>query len=272
MPEGTPPIAMTVAGSDPSGGAGIQADLKTFSALDVYGASVITALTAQNTTGVSGVFGIPADFIAAQFRAVVSDLDVAAIKTGMLADSATIAMVAGLLGERPSIPVVVDPVMVATSGDVLLQPEAIDSLRSLLIPRARLITPNIPEAATLLGRAPADSEADMREQAEALMAYGCAAVLVKGGHGRSATITDVLFDGERHTTFSRPRIETRNTHGTGCTLSAALAALIARGEPLVSAAEKATDFVWKAIASGAAMRIGSGENGPVDHNFAQRSS
>lgn len=266
----TPPIALTIAGSDPSGGAGIQADLKTFAALGVYGASVITALTAQNTTGVSGVFTIPPDFIAAQYQSVVSDLSVGAIKTGMLADVATVEIVASLLSETRAAPVVVDPVMVATSGDVLLKPDAIDAVRHALIPRASLITPNIPEASRLLDRSEATTEADMRTQAEALMRFGCGAVLLKGGHGGGKDVIDVLFDGKTHVSFSRPRIITSNTHGTGCTLSAAIAAGLARGKSFDAAVADAKDFVWQALSSGSHMHVGKGRNGPIDHNFALR--
>ncbi len=171
----TPPIALTIAGSDPSGGAGIQADLKTFSALGVYGASVITALTAQNTRGVTGVFSIPPAFIAEQFRSVVSDLAVAALKTGMLGDVSTVETVASLLQTLSGVPVVVDPVMVATSGDVLLRPDAIDAVRHALIPLATLITPNLPEAARLLDRPEAETDGEIRAQAEDLMKLGCGA-------------------------------------------------------------------------------------------------
>jgi len=272
MTAGTPPIALTIAGSDPSGGAGIQADLKTFAALGVYGASVITALTAQNTRGVSGVFAIPPDFIAAEFRAVVSDLSVAAIKTGMLGDVATVEMVASLLDNVKAVPVVVDPVMVATSGDVLLRPEAIDAVRKALMPRATLVTPNIPEASRLLDTSEAKTEAEMRAQAEALMRFGCGAVLVKGGHGDGDDVVDILFDGKKHFAFRRPRIKTSNTHGTGCTLSAAIAANLAMDKPLDAAIADAKAFVWHALSAGAHMRIGRGENGPVDHNFALRKS
>jgi hydroxymethylpyrimidine/phosphomethylpyrimidine kinase len=263
------PIALTVAGSDPSGGAGIQADLKTFSALGVYGASVVTALTAQNTTGVTGVFAIPASFIADQFRAVVSDISVAAIKTGMLGDTATVEVVARLLSEVPGVPVIVDPVMVATSGDVLLSPNAIDAVRQTLIPNAALITPNIPEAARLLDTREAQSEADMQSQAEALKKLGCGAVLLKGGHAVAPDAVDVFFDGAISIVLRQPRIETRNTHGTGCTLSAAIAAYLALGKTLHEAVEAAKLFVWGALNSGAAHVIGRG-NGPVDHLFGLR--
>ena len=269
MASETPPIALTIAGSDPSGGAGIQADLKTFSALGVYGAAVITALTAQNTTGVSGVLAIPADFIAAQFRSVVSDLRVAAIKTGMLGDAETVEIVARLLSEVPGVAVVVDPVMVATSGDVLLAPEAIDVVRRILIPCAALITPNIPEAAKLLDRPEAESEPDMQAQAEAMMKFGCGAVLLKGGHASGSAAVDVFFDGATHHVLRQPRIVTLNTHGTGCTLSAAIAAYLAKGRSMKESVDAAKLFVWNALTSGAGHTVGSG-NGPVDHLFALR--
>lgn len=264
-----PPIALTIAGSDPSGGAGIQADLKTFSAFGVYGASVITALTAQNTTGVSGVFGVSPEFIAAQFHSVATDLSVSAIKTGMLGDAPTVEIVAEMLAEIPDVPVVVDPVMVATSGDVLLAPEAIRSVRTLLIPRALLITPNIPEAAKLLDTREAASEKEMRAQAEALLALGCRAVLLKGGHATASEAADVLFDGREHYILRRPWIETRNTHGTGCTLSAAIAANLAMGLSLRDAVTAGKGFVWDALKAGAGRKIGHG-SGPVDHHFALR--
>jgi len=264
-----PPIALTIAGSDPSGGAGIQADLKTFAAFGVYGATVLTALTAQNTIGVSGVFPVPPDFIAAQFHSVTSDLQISAIKTGMLGDALTVELVARLLSEIPSVPVIVDPVMVATSGDVLLAPEAIEAVRTSLIPRALLVTPNIPEAATLLDVEPAASEAEMRAQAEALMKFGCGAVLIKGGHAEGSDALDILFDGEEHHALRRTRIETRNMHGTGCTLSAAIAANVALGARLDAAVIAGKDFVWNALEAGADRRIGHG-NGPVDHHFAMR--
>ena len=270
MSSNTPPIALTIAGSDPSGGAGLQADLKTFTALGVYGASVVTALTAQNTVGVSGVHKVPAEFIRAQYAAVISDLDVRAIKTGMLGDEETVATVAELLA-RCSAPVVVDPVMVATSGDVLLEPDAIASVKLKLIPLARVITPNLPEAAKLLGASVAASETEMIDQARALLRFGCGAVLIKGGHGAGEEAFDVLVDGQSVHRFVRPRIATRNTHGTGCTLAAAIAAGLARGSDLRGAVENAKEFVWQALRSGAELQIGHG-NGPVDHLFAVHKS
>jgi hydroxymethylpyrimidine/phosphomethylpyrimidine kinase len=257
-------MALTVAGSDPSGGAGIQADLKTFTALGVYGASVITALTAQNTRGVTGILKVDPDFIRAQFDAVTGDLAIGAVKTGMLADAATVTTVAGLIRGWAKGPVVVDPVMVATSGDVLLEADAIEAVRTTLLPLATLITPNLPEAATLLGRRAADSEPDLIAQGRALLAFGCKAVLIKGGHARSAEAVDYLVTATDVERLSRPRIATRNTHGTGCTLSAAIAAGLAKGDSLTAAAHAAKDFVTNALISGAAWKVGEG-NGPVDH-------
>ena len=236
------PIALTIAGSDSSGGAGIQADLKTFSALGVYGASVITALTAQNTLGVQAVHPVPASFVAAQLDSVFADLAVGAIKTGMLASTVIIEAVVERLAAVPNIPLVVDPVMVATSGDALLDPSAIDAVRRCLIPRALLITPNLPEAAQLLDCAVATSEQEMAEQARALLALGCTAVLVKGGHGSGAHSVDLLARSGVVTRFVRPRVATTATHGTGCTLSAAIAALIAQGVPLEDAIERAKTY------------------------------
>ncbi|MEZ5899592.1 MAG: bifunctional hydroxymethylpyrimidine kinase/phosphomethylpyrimidine kinase [Hyphomicrobiaceae bacterium] len=262
------PIAMTIAGSDPSGGAGIQADLKTFSALGVYGASIITALTAQNTMGVTGVMKVPAAFIRAQYEAVVSDLDVAAAKTGMLGDEETVLTVAELVERSGLKPLVVDPVMVATSGDVLLEPAAIDAVRKVLIPLAAVITPNLDEAARLLECPVAESEAEARRQAAALLKLGCRSVFLKGGHGSGAEAVDYLATANNVTVFSHPRIETKNTHGTGCTLAAALTARLAAGVGLVKAAEQAKQYLWDALNSGAHMNIGRG-HGPVDHLFAR---
>ncbi|MBO0765793.1 MAG: bifunctional hydroxymethylpyrimidine kinase/phosphomethylpyrimidine kinase, partial [Hyphomicrobiaceae bacterium] len=233
------PIALTIAGSDSSGGAGIQADLKTFCAFGVYGASVVTALTAQNTRGVQGVERVRATFLAAQLESVLSDLDVRAIKTGMLADAAIVETVARRLRALPEVPLVVDPVMVATSGDVLIAPDAIGAIRSALAPLATLMTPNLEEAALLLGTGKAQGGAEMRDQARALLALGCRAVLVKGGHGIGADAVDVLAHAAGSETFASPRIDTPHSHGTGCTLSAAITALIAQGVPLADAVRRA---------------------------------
>jgi hydroxymethylpyrimidine/phosphomethylpyrimidine kinase len=258
------PIAVTIAGSDSGGGAGIQADLKTFSALGVYGASVITALTAQNTRGVTGIHDVPPDFIAAQIDAVFSDLQVRAVKIGMLSHPAAIEAVAAGLQRWNQINVVLDPVMVATSGDRLLRPEAIDVLKRVLIPRALLITPNLHEAAVLLDAAVAENEDAMRRQAETLMARGARAVLIKGGHGTGDESVDILLAPTSFTRLATRRIATRNTHGTGCTLSSAIAAGLAKGADLVDAARGAKVYVSEAIAASERLAVGSG-HGPVHH-------
>jgi hydroxymethylpyrimidine/phosphomethylpyrimidine kinase len=263
------PIALTIAGSDSSGGAGIQADLKTFSAFGVYGASAITALTAQNTRGVAAVEPVAAGFVVAQIDAVLGDLEVGAIKTGMLADAEIVAAVAGRLSATAGLPLVVDPVMVATSGDVLLADDAIEAVKRQLIPLARLITPNLPEAARLLGTKAAVDDAQAAEQARALLALGCGAVLLKGGHGTGEAAVDILCDAAGTEPLVRPRIATPHTHGTGCTLSAAIAALLAQGVALREAVVRAKDFVWQALEAGQALGVGHG-SGPVDHLFAIR--
>ncbi len=263
------PIALTIAGSDSSGGAGIQADLKTFSAFGVYGASVLTALTAQNTRGVQGVEPVRPQFVEAQIASVLDDLDVRAIKTGMLANSAIVSAVAAALARVPDIPVVVDPVMVATSGDRLLTPDAIAAYKAELFPRATLVTPNLPEAAALLGVGIAGSEDDAIGQARAIAAFGSRAVLVKGGHGHGATAVDILISGGGVARLTAPRIDTLHTHGTGCTLSAAIAALLARGEDLEPAVRRAKAYVSAAIAAGRLLGVGHG-SGPVDHLYATR--
>lgn len=260
------PIALTIAGSDSSGGAGIQADLKTFSALGVYGASVITALTAQNTQGVNAVMAVPPDFIAAQIRAVAADLHVTATKTGMLASRANVLAVAEAIAEHKLAPLVVDPVMVATSGDPLLDDDAVDAIRARLIPLATLVTPNLAEAARLLGRPIATDTAAQREQAQALLALGARAVLVKGGHGHFGEAIDMLATREGASAIALPWLTTRNTHGTGCTLAAAITALLATGVPLAEAVTRGKRYLWEALAAGAGLGIGSGA-GPLDHLY-----
>ncbi|MGQ0457592.1 MAG: bifunctional hydroxymethylpyrimidine kinase/phosphomethylpyrimidine kinase [Hyphomicrobium sp.] len=264
-----PPIALTIAGSDPSGGAGIQADFKTFAALGVYGASVITALTAQNTTGVFGVHGVPQDFIRAQFDAVIADLNVGALKTGMLGDAATVRTVAACLNRASHVPAIVDPVMVATSGDALLAADAVAVVRDALLPLATVLTPNLPEAAKLLGAAMAANEDEAVAQGRALVALGAKAALIKGGHGGGAEAVDLLVTSAEVVRFANPRLATKNTHGTGCTLSAAIAAGLAEGRALTDAVSRANAFVWRALASGADRVVGRG-CGPVDHHFALR--
>jgi hydroxymethylpyrimidine/phosphomethylpyrimidine kinase len=260
-------IALTIAGSDSSGGAGIQADLKTMSALGVYGASVITALTAQNTQGVTGVHAAPAGFVTQQIDAVLDDLTVGAVKTGMLANAPIVLAVWEALASRPALPVVVDPVMVATSGDRLLEPDAVAAYKQRLIPRAALITPNLLEAAALLDEPVATDLASAERQARALLRLGCGGVLVKGGHRAAAEATDVLAlaDGTLEH-LSAPWVDTPNTHGTGCTLSSAIAALMASGEPLPAAVRGGKRYLSAALAAARAQRIGKG-HGPVDHLF-----
>lgn len=266
------PIALTIAGSDSSGGAGIQADLKTFTAFGVYGASVITALTAQNTRGVTAVEVATPAFVAAQMRAVLSDLAVGAAKTGMLASKALVEAIAAELAQSaPSLPLVVDPVMVATSGDRLIDDDAVEAVRRLIFPRAMLITPNLPEAARLLGTHAARNEAEAADQLERLAELGAKSVLLKGGHGEGGEAVDLLWHEGRTTRLASPRIATRNTHGTGCTLSAAIAALLATGADLATAVARAKTYVHRAIAAGADLAVGQG-HGPVDHLFALRAA
>lgn len=265
MVERNVPVALTIAGSDSSGGAGIQADLKTFAALGVYGASVLTALTAQNTAGVQAIHGVPADFVAAQIDSVLSDLDVRAIKTGMLAATEIIEVVAATLRNNPGIASVVDPVMVATSGDQLISEDAIATVRDRLVPVSGLITPNLNEAAALLDVEPAQTYEDMERQTADLLKLGCQSVLLKGGHiVESGSARDFYATAESRTWISGPRIETRNTHGTGCTLSSAIAAFLVRGEPELSAIKRAKAYLTEALRSGASLTLGAG-SGPVDH-------
>ena len=260
----TIPVALTIAGSDSSGGAGIQADLKTFAAFGVYGASVITALTAQNTQGVSGIHQVPAEFVTAQIDAVFADLAVGAVKIGMVAQPASIdAIVAGLERWAPK-HVVLDPVMVATSGDRLLAAEAVDALRRKLIPRASVITPNLPEAAALLDEPVAANEAAIENQGKRLLAMGCRAVLIKGGHGQGAESIDYLVDANGTIALAAPRIATQNTHGTGCSLSSAIAAGLAKGDDLEAAVRKAKTWISAAIAAADRFSVGHG-HGPIHH-------
>jgi len=257
------PIALTIAGSDSSGGAGIQADLKTFSALGVYGAAVITALTAQNTKGVAAIHQVPADFVAAQIDAVLADLDVGAVKIGMLGDAAAAgAVAAGLERHRPR-NIVLDPVLVASTGADLLRSDAIDALR-MVIARADVLTPNLFEAATLLDVPLARDEGEMQAQAQKLLALGAGAVLIKGGHGGGPESVDLLVEADGVARFTAPRVATKHTHGTGCTLAAAVAAGLAKGQPLNAAVKAAKAYVSAAIAAADRLGVGAG-NGPVHH-------
>jgi hydroxymethylpyrimidine/phosphomethylpyrimidine kinase len=257
-------IALTIAGSDSAGGAGIQADLKTFAALGVHGATAITALTAQNTQGVEGVHVVPPDFVRAQMKAIARDLKVGAIKIGMLATSGVIKAVAEGLKEFPGISVVLDPVMVAATGAVLLDKDAIATLKSVLMPVATVITPNLPEAAQLLDSAEARDESGMRAQARELKLFGAQAVLIKGGHAKGLAAVDLLIDGEGELRLEAPRVATKHDHGTGCTLSSAIAAELAKGATLRDAVTKAKAYVTAAIGAADELRIGK-DRGPVHH-------
>jgi hydroxymethylpyrimidine/phosphomethylpyrimidine kinase len=260
------PIALTIAGSDSSGGAGIQADLKTFSALGVYGASVVTALTAQNTKGVTAVHEVPPAFVAAQMDAVFSDLAVGAVKIGMLSKADIIVAVATGLERHKQTNVVLDPVMAATSGRRLLAPDAVEALRTQLLPHALVITPNLPEAAALLDAPEADDEAEMLRQADHLIALGANAVLMKGGHARGAESIDLLVTATASVHFVGRRIQTRNIHGTGCTLSAAIAAGLAKGRGLTEAVRDGKEYITSTIAAADRLAIGNGP-GPVHHFY-----
>ncbi len=257
-----PPRILTIAGSDSGGGAGIQADLKTFQAHRCYGMSAIVALTAQNTLGVTGVHETPPQFVAAQLDAVLSDIGCDAAKTGMLGSAAIIAVVAEKIREHCVLNLVVDPVMVSKSGHRLLAADAVEAMRRALVPLARVITPNLEEVEELIGARPSTVD-QMRDAARELGKLGCEAVLVKGGHlAESDLSTDVLWDGEAMHEFSAPRLDARHTHGTGCTLSAAIAANLGKGLALPQAVERAKNYLQGAIA--AAYALGSGI-GPVDH-------
>jgi len=254
-------VALTIAGSDSGGGAGIQADLKTFHAFGVFGTSAITAITVQNTLGVSGVHAIPTDIVNGQIEAVVQDLQPAACKTGMLATRELVEVVARAIGRHGLTAYVLDPVMVSTSGHRLLDTDAETAVAKHLLPLCRVVTPNLDEAGILLGRQITDVPA-MREAARDLVRSGAAAALIKGGHLGGDELVDVLFDGEEFREWRRPKLATRNTHGTGCTLSAAIAAGLARGDALLSAVDRALRFVNRAIAS--APGLGAG-HGPLNH-------
>ena len=254
-------IALTIAGSDSGGGAGIQADLKTFFRFGLFGTSVITAVTAQNTRGVTGWEAIDPELIRAQIDAVASDLRPSAIKTGMLADEAVVDTVAKAIRDHALGPYVLDPVMVATSGDPLLERDAVDAIRTKLVPMADLVTPNLDEASILVGEEVSTVKAMMHAAERLVTTSGARAALVKGGHLRADKTVDVLFDGEFHL-FENHRIDTRHTHGTGCTLSAAITARLALGESLVEAVRISLDFVHRALAT--APGLGEG-NGPLNH-------
>ena len=261
MPSQRPPVGLTIAGSDSSGGAGIQADLKTFHALGVYGTSAITALTAQNTEGVSGIFPVDAAFVAEQIATTVSDIPPDAVKTGMLANRAIVATVAESADRHAFPALIVDPVMVASTGALLLEEDAIEAIRGWLLPRATLVTPNAPEAAALLGwtiSEPAQLPSAARVLVEDMDAR---AVLVKGGDLPGDELLDVFYDGERIELFRSPRIETRSTHGSGCALSSAIAAHVAHGLEILDAVRRAREWVRRGILR--APPLGRG-HGPLD--------
>jgi hydroxymethylpyrimidine/phosphomethylpyrimidine kinase len=261
------PNVLTIAGVDPSGGAGVLADVKTFSALGAYGCGVIAALTAQNTRAVTGIHEVPPAFLKLQLDTLFDDVRIDAVKVGMLASATLIRIVAEAVARYQPAFVVLDPVMVAKSGDRLLRAEAVDALRCELVPLATVLTPNLPEAGDLLGRAVADSTDALREAARALHALGPRHVLVKGGHGSSDTLIDVLFDGTRFVELPAPRIRTKNTHGTGCTLSSAIAALAPQRPTIEAAVRDARGYVLAAIRRSGELQVGGG-HGPLHHFHA----
>ncbi len=265
--DGRIPNILSIAGSDPSGGAGIQADLKTFAALGCHGMAALTALTAQNTRGVSAVHLPSPDFVAEQITMVLADIDVAAVKIGMLGSAGIVEAVAQALAAYAG-PIVLDPVLVATSGAALGDDTVIAAMRTHLFPRATLVTPNLAEASRLLDGAMLDGDDAIAQAARQLRDAGAAAWLIKGGHGTGDQATDLLLDGEGLARFSSPRLATRNTHGTGCTLSSAIAAALGKGAPLREAVATAKRYLDGALAGADRLSVGHGP-GPVDH-FASR--
>ncbi|MCF6468838.1 bifunctional hydroxymethylpyrimidine kinase/phosphomethylpyrimidine kinase [Nonomuraea sp. MG754425] len=261
------PKVLSIAGTDPSGGAGIQADLKTFSALGAYGMTVVTALVAQTTTGVTGIHEVPAAFVAEQLDTLLADVPADAVKIGMLGNAALIRAVAAALDAYRPAYVVLDPVMVAKSGDRLLPSDAVAELRATLLPRVDLITPNLPEAADLLDEKPAASLAEMHDQAGRLRALGARQVLLKGGHLDGDTCVDVLATPEGTIELAAPRVRTRNTHGTGCTLSSAIAALRPRHDDWAGAVRAAKEYLTGALRAADSLHVGHG-HGPVHHFHA----
>jgi hydroxymethylpyrimidine/phosphomethylpyrimidine kinase len=262
MPQINVPKAMTIAGSDSGGGAGIQADLKTFAALGVYGTVTLTAITAQNTIGVTGVHEIPTDMIVAQMDAVMSDIGADAVKTGMLSSQEIVEVVAAQVAKHGIRSLVVDPVMVAKSGDALLRDDAVNAVCTKLVPLAAVVTPNIPEAEALTGTT-IESDDDVREAARRIVSMGARTVVVKGGH-REGPAADVLYDGSEFQVFTAPRINTVNTHGTGCTFASAVAAGLAQGKSVEEAVGQAKEYVTEAIR--ASFPIGQG-HGPLNHFY-----
>jgi hydroxymethylpyrimidine/phosphomethylpyrimidine kinase len=263
------PVTLTIAGSDSGGGAGIQADLKTFAALGTYGTSAITAVTAQNTLAVTAIHPVPPEIIIAQLDAIFADFAPAAIKIGMLGGSAAVAAVSAFFDRHGPQTIVLDPVMVATTGALLLPDDARDAFVHCLLSRARLVTPNLPEAAALTGRPIATDETEMIVQARAMLRVGAQAVLIKGGHGRGVESIDVLVDAAGTTRLSAPRLCVGELHGGGCTLSAAIAAGLARGKSLADAVGEAKSYVWDAMAAAPILGIGHGAI-PLDHFYRTR--
>ena len=258
--------ALTIAGSDSGGGAGIQADLKSFSANGVYGASVLTALTAQNTLGVTAIHDVPNDFIAAQIDAVFEDISIGAVKIGMLSQRSVIETVVQGLVRHKAQNIVLDPVMVATSGDLLLAEDAVEAIASVLVPVADLVTPNLHEAAKLTGQQLATSETEVIDQAKALTGLGAKAVLIKGGHGTSTEANDLFMSQDETIWLKTKRIDSPNTHGTGCSLSSAIAANLARGHEMFEAVQKAKNWLTEAIRHSHQLKVGQGA-GPVHHFY-----
>lgn len=262
----SPPIALTIAGSDSSGGAGIQADIKTFSALGVYSASVITNITAQNTCGVRSVHALPIDVIEAQLRAVFDDLNISCVKIGMLNTISTIHLVSTILKEYRPKYIVLDPVMISSSGKPLIETTAIEALKTTLFPISTLITPNIPEAAALLNSPQAENKFAMHQTIKALTTFGAQSILLKGGHLIGDQCTDLLLDNGNIHEFSQTKIPTNNTHGTGCTLSSAISAYLALGYSMLDAVSKANIYLNNTIQHADNLKVGKG-SGPVHHFY-----
>jgi hydroxymethylpyrimidine/phosphomethylpyrimidine kinase len=260
------PVVLSIAGSDSGGGAGIQADLKTISALGCFGTTAITALTVQNTLGVSGIHPIPVDFVKAQIKAVMDDLKPSAIKMGMVHSADLAIGIAEALSDYPNVPVIFDPVMVATSGDLLIANNIVETLKQYLFPIAKLITPNLDEAAILTGME-IKTIGDMKEAAVQIMRYGCNAVLIKGGHLKGPDLFDVYLDkADNECVFKSTAVDTVNTHGTGCSLSSAIASFIALGNDLGISISNSKKYIQQAIEQGKDVKTGDGQ-GPLNHFF-----
>ncbi|WP_415896841.1 bifunctional hydroxymethylpyrimidine kinase/phosphomethylpyrimidine kinase [Neptuniibacter sp. QD72_48] len=260
------PNVLTIAGSDSGGGAGVQADLKTFSAIGAYGTSAITVLTAQNTQSVKSIYPVSAEFLLQQLDAVFDDIEINAVKTGMLGNTDMVLTVASFLKSK-NVPLVIDPVMVSTSGSKLLSADGIDSLVKHLIPIADIITPNLPEAAVMLGQSEPKDRTGMADMAAELLELGAKQVLLKGGHLQGEECPDIYYDGQEFIEFLSPRVNTKNTHGTGCTLAAAITAYLAKGESPATAVRLAKDYITSALRGADKLNVGAG-HGPVNHFHA----